>query len=216
MKKFIALALVLLTLTVISAGCTPRESPDPVSSDALTIAGSTLLSPDPGGSEQAITQTPTTAAPTTEAEIDLSERIAKLTKEDGMGDIYFGQNLADTKQVLEKEDISYEVHYWPAPHEDKVSYLELDNGTCYGFGNNSAVLTDVVIKQTYSGIRLGDPATKVTQTYGEQEPTDFNNGIYFRYDFPSGDKIMRLTIGVVGHDPNSEVNYIDMMYKGYH
>jgi hypothetical protein len=217
MKKPVVLIFGMFFLVLFATGCTQDEQPVVVSSDARTVVGSTLLGQGPSDIEQTATQSP----PTTEASfLPESDRIARLMQEDGTGDVYFGQSVVDTMKVLDDNGISYEVYYRPEKYTDndssEISYLLLGDGTSYTISDQSAVLMENFPKQTYSGIKFGDPASKVTQTYGEQEPTDFNNGIYFRYDFPSGDKIMRLTIGVDGHDPNSEVNYIDMMYKGYH
>jgi hypothetical protein len=214
MKKLFSFVLILVMLTLVTVSCTPTESPDPVSSDALTIAGSTLLGPDVGGSEQAATQTPTT----TELGIVLSEdeRIARLTKEDGTGEIYFGQPVTEIMKVLDNERIIYEIHYFPEPDPDRISYLELRSGTSYGVGLYNAVLTDIIVQQTFSGVKVGDTVAKVTQIYGEQEPTDFNGGIYLWYYFPNGGREIQVSIAVNGHEATAKVTNILMMYKEDH
>jgi hypothetical protein len=213
MKKLFSFVLILVMLTLVTVSCTPTESPDPVSSDAQSIVGNTLLGQGPSDVEQTATQTPTTAAPTTEAEIDLSERIAKLTKEDGTGDVYFGQPAAEIMKILDEKDIPYEVYYWPEPDEDRISHIDLANGTSYLL--EPGYLTYMDVKQTYQGIKIGDPASKVEQIYGEMDPKDFNGGIYYYVQSPIGEKVMEVVIGVDGHDSTSVVNHIEMRPQGY-
>jgi hypothetical protein len=140
------------------------------------------------------TQSTQSSAPFTIPETGMSKQIlavsaklAKLTKEDGTGEIYIGISPQDAMKILDRHEIPYIVDRF---ENGSVAGLDFEDGTTYFFADifgesqDDMGLCDVYQTQTYRGIKMGDPLSKVKEVYKDQITPEMEDNLQFIFFIP--------------------------------
>ena len=102
----------------------------------------------------------------------ISAKLAKLTKEDGTGEINLQMTIEEITNVLDKYGIQYSI-------TDSGRAIYISDGSLYcvdsyaGYGSFS-------IKQSYKGLKIGDSIDQLVSLYGEPDRIIDRNS-YFGY-----------------------------------
>lgn len=107
---------------------------------------------------------------------EISAVLGELTNEDGTGEINLNMTWEEIAAVLDEKGIPYE-----QKGSDGMEYILAANGNSYGLFQWSFRLA-----QLKSGVKISDPMTKATETYGEPDMVRLwglsDNLYYYTYD----------------------------------
>jgi hypothetical protein len=155
--------------------------------------------------------------------LPISEKLAKLIKEDGSGIVHLGMQAGQAQKVLISEDVPFIAHTAGSSYtgseldmENKIFDLlsfQFEDGSSWNF-NSDNTLESVGIAQTHKGLKIGDNIAKMKQLYGEPQPWQNGDFLYYIYDYDVDKSIspdtgmVTFTIGVDKENANQYVNTI--------
>ncbi|MBQ6569408.1 MAG: hypothetical protein IJL87_04045 [Clostridia bacterium] len=143
MKKILALVLCLIMLTLSS--CQTAKKPEQTAESGESQAVESVTASDP---EEAI-----------------YARLARLTKEDGTGEISLDMGAQEIVEVLNKYGIEYN-DFRPDDDEQGGFVGVADNRY---FSNNIDGWGTFALMQSYKGLKYGDTVEKVLELYGKPD-----------------------------------------------
>ena len=154
------LLLIVLCLSMVMLSSCQAEVKDSGKSEADT-AESTITTTT---TTTTTTATTTTTTPYNPEEL-VYEKLAKLTKEDGTGEISLDMSAQEIVAVLDKYGIEYD-DYQP-DEEYKSGHVSISrNGYCTKYYDKYGQFS---LQQSYKGLKVGDDLDRVLELYGEPD-----------------------------------------------
>jgi hypothetical protein len=160
--------------------------------------------------------------------LPVSEKLAKLTKEDGTGIVHFGMTAGEVRAILRMENIPFLIdNLGNILSDEKVgenemfSNLFFEDGTAWSFNQDYNFWRFSSLK-TQKGLQIGDSVSKMKQLYGEEDFKSKGSGSNFSYwcsyavdkaIAPYG--VVIFSVGVDKEDDDAVVRYLHIMQSQY-
>jgi len=168
--------------------------------------------------DETTTSVATTAITTaTEPIASLSERIAKLIREDGTGTISIGMHRSDVLKLLDEENIPYSMIAGDIELGDGLYFGlggVIGGGTYYHFDFDTLQLDSIYpMMQSFRGLKVGDSVQRVLELYGEPDEYYDVEFEYFQYLFPTDEGTVSFTVGVRGLGDDAKVFEMNLYFR---